>query len=281
MLTIERFTDRYEFAAPLYGRSPDELRDQDRRQAEPLQRWLAMRDGEAVGAVRPWKRADDRLFLHFACHEMSAYPPLLEMIDREFGRPVFTHVDAGDRDLVDLFTEADFRTEMTSERFRVRFDRALALVKRGQVSPGFSIRPANGVDEDRLFALDNLLRRDMQGTEGWRGDRRMFREEIVESPPFDPASYLVGIDERSGDYAGLVRIWRNPDGPRFGLVGVLPRYRRTPLAAALLNQALSAAARWGYETFLGETSLDNEVTHPRLKRLGAESLGQFLQLVRH
>lgn len=238
-----------------------------------------MRDGEGIGAVRLWMRPDDRLFLHFACRDLSAYPPLLEKVRETFDRPLFTHVDAENRNLVNTFTDAGFEVEMTSERFRVRFDRAIAMVKRGRVPAGFSIRSADEVDEGRLFAFDNLLRRDMQGTEGWEGDRQMFHEELSESPPFDPSAYLVAIDRGTGDYVGLVRIWRNPNSPRFGLVGVAPHYRHTTIAAALLNQALTAASRWGHETFLGETSLDNKVTYPRLKRLGAESLDRFFQMV--
>ena len=77
-----------------------------------------------------------------------------------------------------------------------------------------------------------------------------------------------------------MRIWRNPTGPRFGLVGVLRRYRNTTIAAALLKQALTAASGWGHETFTAETSPSNPIIYRRMERVGAESLGQFLQMVR-
>jgi hypothetical protein len=70
------------------------------------------------------------------------------------------------------------------------------------------------------------------------------------------------------------------DGPRVGMVGVVRLYRRTSIAAALLRQSLSAAAEWGGETFTAETSPDNGVIYPRLKRLDAVSLGQSIRLVR-
>jgi GNAT superfamily N-acetyltransferase len=102
---------------------------------------------------------------------------------------------------------------------------------------------------------------------------------LVEAPPFDRAAYLVGVVDGTGEYAGLVRIWRNPSGPRLGLVGVRRPYRSTPLAAALLKQGLAAASRWGHEAFTTETSLSNRAIYPRLTRLGAESLGRSHQLV--
>lgn len=79
-----------------------------------------------------------------------------------------------------------------------------------------------------------------------------FHGELAERPPFDPGGYLVGVDEATGAYAGLIRIWRNPAGPRFGMIGAARQYRNTLLAAALLRQALEAAATWGSDMFTAE-----------------------------
>lgn len=77
-----------------------------------------------------------------------------------------------------------------------------------------------------------------------------------------------------------MRIWRNPSGPRLGLIGVLPGHRSKPIAAALLKQALSAAATRGYVDLISETSPDNVYTYPRLRRMGATPIGSFEQMVR-
>ncbi len=74
-------------------------------------------------------------------------------------------------------------------------------------------------------------------------------------------------------------MWRNPEGPRFGLIGVVRHYRNTVIAAALLKQVLTAAATWGHASFTTETSVLNRAIYPRLKRIGAECVGRFLQLV--
>jgi GNAT superfamily N-acetyltransferase len=88
------------------------------------------------------------------------------------------------------------------------------------------------------------------------------------------------VEDRSGEYVGLIRIWRNPAGPRLGLVGVRRDHRGSPLAPALLERALTAAETWGHPTFETETSSSNRVVYPRMQRVGAESLGRFFQMVR-
>jgi len=45
-----------------------------------------------------------------------------------------------------------------------------------------------------------------------------------------------------GQYAGLVRIWRNRAGPRLGLIAILAQYRRRGAARALLGQAFTVLA---------------------------------------
>lgn len=281
-MQVEAFIDQYELLAALSSTTADELRQRDKGQAGPPQRWIATRDGRPAGAVSAFRRPDQRTFLRFACPDPAAYGPLTGAAGRALGRRLHTLVDAEDVDALDALTAIGFRTVVVYEQFRIRFDRALAMLERARVPPGFSIYSADEVDEGRLFTLDNTLRQDTPGTEGWRGNRKWFRDELAESPPFDPAAYLIAVDDSNGEYAGLVRIWQNPGGPRFGMVGVVRQYRsNTIIGPALLRQALTAASRWGEETFTAETSLDNNATYPHLKRLGAESLGQALQLVRH
>jgi GNAT superfamily N-acetyltransferase len=135
------------------------------------------------------------------------------------------------------------------------------------------------VDEERLFVLDTTVRQDVPGTDGWRGDREWFREELAEAPPFDPTGYVVAVDDRTGGYVGLCRMWRNREGPRLGLIGVLRRYRATTIASALLRQTLIGAAGWGWETFTTEASVSNRHTHPRLVRIAAERTGRSLQMI--
>ena len=279
-MEVEPFTDQYTSAARLLGTTEEELRHRIRVETHPRRRWLAFRGGNAVGVVVARLRPDDRMVLSFDCRELSAYGALTEVAAAALDRPLWTIVDSDDRPALIALRAAGFTSEFVGERFRIAFDSALDGLRRAWIPSGFSIHPADTVEEGRLFTLDNTVRHDVPGTEGWRGDREWFHEELVESPPFDPAGYLVAIDDRNGEYVGLVRIWRNATGPRLGLVGVIRQYRNTPIAAALLKHALTAASDWGHGSFVTETSRANTVIYPRLKRLGAESLGEFFRLVR-
>ncbi len=276
---VARFGGEYELVAGLYGVSSGKLRERDERRGGSTLRWVATRGGEASAAVEGWLRPDDRMFVSFVGDRRS-YAELADAAAVELERPLYTFVDAADDELMAVLQSGGFEVEITEERFSLRFDQVLAGLRRAWVPSGFSIRSADTVDEDRLFALDNVLRNDVPGIDGWKGDRAWFRDELAESPPFDPSAYLVAVDDDSGAYVGLVRIWRNPSGPRFGLVGVRREYRHTPIAAALLREALAAASQWGYGSFTAETSPANPAIYRRMARVDAESLGRFYQMVR-
>ncbi|MBT8217239.1 MAG: GNAT family N-acetyltransferase [Acidimicrobiia bacterium] len=277
-MTVRRFNGEYVAVAPLYDRTPEEVQARDRRQGQPLHRWIVWDAATAVAAVSTWRRPDDRLFLYFV-GDAGSVGRLTATAIGELGRPVHTMADPAEAAMFDALRRAGFATEMVAERFAVRFTRALDRLRRAWTPTGYSVISAADADHDALFELDNLIRRDTPGTGGWVGDRAWFAEELAESPPFDPATYLVGVDP-TGSYAGLVRIWRNPAGPRFGLIGVAPPHRSTSLGAALIRQGLEAASGWGYDYFVTETSLANRVMHPRLARLADERLGVFHQLIR-
>lgn len=277
LMRVVRFTDEYELAAPLYGLSPADLRGRDVRHRSPLLRWLAVRDGAATAVATASVRPDDRTFLQVVGdpEDVAALGP---WASHELGRSVHLTVDESAAELNRRLRAAGFVPEVISEGFRIRFADALHRLRRAWIPRPYHVLSSRVVDEDRLFQLDNSLRNDVPGTDGWRGDRDSFHAELAEVPPFDPEAYLVAIDSATDEYAGLVRIWRNDDGPRLGLLGVLRGHRKAPLAAALLRRGLEAASRWGYPTFVTETSLSNAIVHPRLQRLATESTGRFIQM---
>jgi GNAT superfamily N-acetyltransferase len=219
------------------------------------------------------------MFLTFACTTTNAYRPLATAAAAAASRPLFTTVDAFDDRAFGALSDAGFDVEISVDKFLIRFDVALAALTRARLPSRFRLDQADTVDVERLFALDSAIRRDVPGSDGWVGNRRWFRDELRERPPFDPRAYLVGIDRNSGDYAGLVRIWRNADGPRLGLLGVTRPYRGTPLAAALLARSLSAASQWGHSAFTTETSTSNLAVHRGVRRLEPKPIGSFYQMV--
>lgn len=278
-MDVYRFTDEYELVAPLYAVTPSVLENRDRRQGQPLQRWFAQEGGRALGAVLTWLRPDDRLFLMFKVNDVRAYRPLVDAVDSALGRSYSTMLEAAETDRVAALQQCGFEVEMVAERFRITFSEVLGLLERAWVPTGYEIWSITDVDERKAFELDNAIRNLVPGTDGWYGDAAWFHDEL-NSPEFAADAYLIAIDQATGDHVGLLRIWRNPDGPRLGLIGVLPEHRSKPLAAALLKQGLHAASGWGYDSFLTETSPSNPHTFPRMKKLKSEQLGGFVQLTR-
>ena len=222
--------------------------------------------------MRP--RPDRRTFLAFSDCGPEEYGPLVESAAAANPGPLFASVPA-DGDALPALLRAGFVEELIFEHFRVRFDVVLARLPRDRVPRGVAIVPARDVDEDRLFTLDNTLRQDVPGTDGWRGNREWFRDEMT-----DRAAYHVAVDQGNGEYVGLARIWHDDADPNFGLLGVVRQYRRTSIAAALARAALAEAASWGIPAFVTGACVDNPQTYPVLVRLGGERLGRRVQLVR-
>lgn len=270
-MEVVRFTDEYEALADLHGKTAQSLRDRD--VGRDVYRWISVApEGRLVGSLTQYHRPDDRRFMRHVGDESES---LVEFAQAELQVPVYVNVPAED---ASTWEALGFETEMVQEAFRLRFDQVLPRLRRASVPADFTLQSANAVDEDRLFVLDNHVRNDMPGCDGWRGDRSMLHDELRDVPVFDPAGYLVGVHEPTGRYAGLIRVWRNPGEPRLGAIGVHRDFRSTRIGAALLRFGLEAAASWGSETFTSETSLGNGAIYPRLSR--GVSLGRMHQMMR-
>jgi GNAT superfamily N-acetyltransferase len=144
---------------------------------------------------------------------------------------------------------------------------------------GLDVLSAADADITRLRLLDDALRQDVPGSAGWRWDAEQFRAETF-SPFFDPATYLIAVDLASGQYAGLVRIWRNRAGPRLGLIATLAPYRRRGIARALLGQAFAVLAARGDTGVAGEVDDTNVVSLSLLTGLGARRYSGNVELIR-
>jgi ribosomal protein S18 acetylase RimI-like enzyme len=149
----------------------------------------------------------------------------------------------------------------------------------GAPPPGFVFRRADGVDEERLRRLDDALRQDVPGTDGWRWDAADFRAETFESSAFDPATYLVAVDVRD-DYVGLSRVWTNRPVPRLSMVGVLAPYRRRGLAKALLEAVFGELHARGVAEVSTEVDETNVASQALLAGFGIHRIAGHVELVR-
>jgi ribosomal protein S18 acetylase RimI-like enzyme len=124
------------------------------------------------------------------------------------------------------------------------------------------------VDLDRLRELDDLLRQDVPGTDGWRWDPEAFCEETADA---DPELYVV-----AGDYVGIARVW----GTRLGFVGVRREHRRGGIASAMLAHVFGVLAARAIEEVTTEIDVENAASRATIEPLGARVVGQSVQLVR-
>ena len=186
---------------------------------------------------------------------------------------LYCTVDEDDAETLALCERLGFVVNRRESRYALPTD----AVAPAPLPAGIRVVTADEADEARLRLLDDALRQDVPGTEGWRWDEAGFREEFDDSS--DPATYLVAVAE-NGEYVGLVRVWHRPSGPRLGMIGVLPAYRRRGLARVLLATVFAVLHDLG----LGEVSTDiddeNEASKALLLPLGARRVGGTVELVR-
>lgn len=148
----------------------------------------------------------------------------------------------------------------------------------GRVDPpaGVELVTADRVEEDRLRELDNRLRQDVPGTDGWSWDATGFRAEMA-GPDYDPMVYIVAA--HGLQYVGIARIWMRHPVPRLGFVGVARPYRRRGLALALLSHVFGVLASRGIPQVTTEIDETNTASRRLLEGLGAQRVGSSVELI--
>jgi ribosomal protein S18 acetylase RimI-like enzyme len=139
---------------------------------------------------------------------------------------------------------------------------------------------ADEVDETTLRLLDDELRQDVPGTDGWQWNADDFREETYEAAGFDPTTYLVAVDRESGECVGIVRVWMKQPIPRLGFIGVRRSYRRRGIARALLAEVFARLGERGIDEVSTEIDETNTASRALLEGLGARRTGTSVELVR-
>jgi GNAT superfamily N-acetyltransferase len=241
--------------------------------------WRAL-DGDLVaGEVSARLRPDNRWFVYFDTWRADACPPLADAVARDLGRDLYVTLDDAEYDALDASAQAGFAVHRRGSYYRIPADPAVTGLAGAVLPAGLGVLSAAGADITRLRLLDDALRQDVPGCEGWHWDAGQFRAETF-GPFFDPATCLVAVDRASGAYAGLVRIWRSRAGPRLGLTGTLTRYRRRGVARALLGQAFAVLAARGDTSVVGEVDDTNAASLSLLTGLGARRYGGNVELIR-
>ncbi len=195
------------------------------------------------------------------------------------GRRIYATADSADTERLRSLEGLGFRFHRRELVLRIPTDPASWDVATVEPPPKITFVGADSVEEKRLRLLDDLLRQDVPGTDGWKWSPDGFREETYESPDFDPATYLVAIDGE-GEYVGIVRVWMKTDAPRLGFIGVRADCRRRGLARALLAEALKVVRDYGASEVSTEVDELNRASKQLLFGFGGQKVGSLLELVR-
>jgi ribosomal protein S18 acetylase RimI-like enzyme len=241
--------------------------------------WRALDGNVIAGEVSARLRPDARWFLYFDTWHADAYRPLADAVARDLGRDLYVTLEDAEFDALDACAAAGFTVHRRESYYRIATDPAVTGLAGAVLPDGLDILSAANADITRLRLLDDALRQDVPGTDGWRWDPDEFRAETF-GPFFDPATYLVAADQASGEYAGLVRVWRSRGGPRLGLIGVLATYRQRGAARALLGTAFAVLAARGASSVVAEVDDTNAPALSLLTGLGARRYGGSVELNR-
>lgn len=258
---------------------PDPALPPEDPRARPELTWRASAGEEVAGDVSAWLRPDGRCEVFFDAWRTDSYGPLIDAVARDLGRDLHVTLDDGEIEALEACAAAGFAEHRRESYYRIPTDPAVTGLAEARLPGGLDSISAAAADVDRLRLLDDALRQDVPGSDGWRWEPDDFREETF-SPAFDPATYLVAVERAGGEYAGLARVWLNRGGPRLGLVAVLARFRRRGVARALLGQAFGVLSARGMPSVSCEVDDTNVACRTLVTALGARRYGGSVELIR-
>jgi ribosomal protein S18 acetylase RimI-like enzyme len=232
-----------------------------------------------VGTVKALLRPDNRCFIFFDSCRADAYQPLLAAAAESVDCDLYISVDEADSGKLASYLPLGLEVSRREGCYRVPTSPNATGLGGARLPTGLAVISAEDADEDRLRLLDDALRQDVPGADGWRWDAAGFHEETF-SPAFDPATYLVAVAPASGEYAGLLRVWNDPQGPLLGLIAALPAYRRRGLAKALIAQAFAVLRERGKTEVTAEIDDANVASLSLFTALGARRTGGSIELIR-
>jgi GNAT superfamily N-acetyltransferase len=243
--------------------------------------WRAFDGTETVGEIRAVLKPDSRWFIGFDACRDDAYQPLLAAAVAD-GTRGDLYVTANEKD-------GEGQARYAGLGFVLNRREGIYAMPTDPDRTGLAnaVDPADAVlisaidaDWDDLRLLDDALRQDVPGSDGWQWDPAGFREETYDAPDFDPATYVVAVDSYSARYIGLARVWVGPGRPRLGLVAVLPPYRRRGLAKAMLGRVFGVLHERGKGEVTFEIDGKNTASLALFAGAGARRIAGMVEFVR-
>lgn len=228
-------------------------------------------DGETVvGAGRVLRHPDGRDFVYVRGHRDGVRGAVLATVAAARDGELHAMADEGG-EVARIAAALGFEERRREHLFRIPVRQ-----QPGTIPAGIGAISAADADRDRLRKLDDTLRQEVPGAVGWRSTPEQFAGQL-DSPDFDPALYLVAVDE-TGAYVGIVRVWRYQN--RLGFIGVLPEHRNRGLARGLIARVFAVLRDRGIAEVTAEADVTNVPSTTLLTSLGGTVTGTQLELTR-
>jgi GNAT superfamily N-acetyltransferase len=233
----------------------------------------------AVGEVRAFLKPDGRWVIGFDDCRDDAYQPLLAAVADGTGGELYATANEKNGESQARFADLGFVVNRREGIYLIPTDPELTGL--AKADPGETVLiSAIDADWDDLRLLDDALRQDVPGSDGWQWDPAGFREETYDASDFDPATYVVAVDSYSARYIGLARVWVGPGRPRLGLVAVLPPYRRRGLARAMLSKVFGVLHERGKAEVTCEIDDTSTASLALLTGIGAHRIAGMVEFKR-
>lgn len=239
--------------------------------------WEAVADGRTAGRAVVWVRPDRRTFLHIADDATrEGRIALVRAVPVAVDVELHTWVRESATKLRDALEEQGFAEHRREHHLTI--DPVVAHRWLRQ-HPGPELHLV-GVDElglDRLRVLDEELREDVPGCDGWRWTADAFRAE-TRSAGHDGRLYRIAMED--DEPIGLVRVWVDQDAPRIGLVGVRRPHRGRGVARSLLGVVFAELAQRGVPEVVTEVDPTNTPVVRLMDALEARAVRTMVDHVR-
>lgn len=249
--------------------------ERDRREVA----WRVLEDGAVIGSSKALSRPDRRCFVSIDTWRTEVFDLLLQTMSDELEEDLFTTVDETDGARLEQWSASGFTINRLEHEYLIATELERTGLGGATTPPGVDVVSAAHVEVAGLRRLDEELRADVPGSDGWINDPQEFREYTFDARHFDPATYLVAVDQTSGDLVGLARVWIERF-PRLGLIGVVAGHRRRGLARALTGAAFLPLHQRGVQEVAAEADARNAASITLLTSLGARRTGGSVELLR-
>jgi ribosomal protein S18 acetylase RimI-like enzyme len=249
--------------------------------ASPGLTWRARAGGRVVGSASAFLRPDDRWEVRLD-HESRAdsRAPLIAAVAANVQADLHAVAGEKNREALRYWAELGFVVSRREGIYLIPTDPVRHRPGAAGVPDDIMVISARDADTDDLRLLDDALRQDVPGSDGWEWDPADFNEETY-GPDFDPATYLVAADASLGEYIGLARVWVGPGRPRLGLVAAKPKYRRLGLSRAMLTRVFAVLHERGVAEVSCEVDDSNVAALRLLADFGARRINGMVLLVKH